>query len=1663
MSAGTPHGGPPPPNPPGRRALAWRPGTYATFLEAMLAQVPVRTVPGGGTAPLARLNTCQPGEFGVALLGAWAVVGDVVSFYQERILNEGFLRTAVEPRSVRELLRLTGYRRNPGVAASTALAFTLAPGPAESAAVVVPAGSAAQSIPAGGETAQTFETTAELRARPEWNALAPRIAVRRVGQALSAGDTALRLAGLAASLRPGDALLLEDAAGPAWSLSFVAAANAEGREGCTRVTLSTAAEGGTAGPLGDPRVSVFRQRLSLFGHKAVPWAQARDDARRAAMDPAGGVFRLDAAGREWSAASAGLPMAEVRAVLAASTGVFLAAVAGEGVFASRDGGASWVPSGTGMQHTELFALAEGPRGALYAAGADGNVFRSRDGGASWDVVAARTMVMVDPPRPAVDVRPAAAEASTAGAPERWMLGAVPARLPATIVRTLLAWTERDGSVTLAAGTDSGVYTASDGIGAWTALNTVAGQAAGAGGLADTAVLALARDPSGTLLAGTTAGVFRLGADGWTPANGNLPGTDSDSRFSTLAVTSLVIAADPAAHPYSGTWTGSAAPGGSASTPPAGPGAASAAWWIGTARGVWRGDPAAGTWTPASQGLPAGPGGGAVAVRALLAGGARLVAGTAAGVFQSLDGGRSWTAVAPTAHGAPPPAPSAPGIAPAPPGLNNPDVRALSGTPGAVLLAATPFLGFIDARTGAPQAEWPRFRTEGLTLDLDGRQTAVVPGSRVALWQGTVDGPSRSARATVREVEATRRTDFGVTGTVTRLTLSADAPLDGFDPRTATVFAAPEALTLDVRDVPGATPVAGAVLALQPVSPPLPAGRLLVVTGAPSRVALVPRAGVLAPRGDAWTPAGLAARDVRALAFAADGALWAATAAGVYALPDPAAPSPAAWTAARPGTPADARAVVLTRAGEAVAATAAGVLLAAPSGGAWLAVATVPAQAFGAVAEAWDGALWAAGTAGVFTRPAGGDTWIAGPAGLAGAPAALAAAPGALYAGTDAGVFRLRAGQRAWEPVHAGLANTDVRALAVDAEGGVYAGTAGDGVFHLPPHRDEWRALARGSLGRGDVRALAAAPDGTVYAGTYGEGAWRLAHGAAAWTALPTGAANHVAALAVDARGAAWAGCAAAPVLLSPDGLFAREAPLPRAATLPRSAAARLDRGGIAESVAMALSAAELPVDAAAYVAVRRPGSAWTLVQPSGAAFLDLQPEGIDVRVPAVLPVLSAAPARLGPEGTDADGVLAACPVVTDDGLAWTLQPCADEALPQPSAPSDATVSEVASAVAEAGPDGAVSLALPLAGTYDPATVTVAANVALATQGATVADEALGSGGPGQGSARFALRYPPLAYTPAPTPTGGASTLTVRVNGAAWREVDGLLGEPADARVYQVHTGPDGAATVAFGDGRDGARPPSGHENIRATYRTGGGAAGNVAAGQVSVPRRVPAGVRAVTNPLPGRGGVDPEGTAAAAAAAPLRLRALDRVVSPRDYADFARAYPGVARARADQLGGAGAPLVVTVAGAGGAAPDPAVVRGLAAAIAANRLNAVPFRVLAAEALPFQLRAWVAVDPAYDPDAVTASAREALRSAYAFARRDFGAPVLLSEMIVAVQRVEGVRTLEPEALFVTGLAPRLHPRLEAAPARRDPDTGLPRGAQLLLPHPTLGFTLAPMRA
>ncbi len=207
-------------NRPGLSAVAYRVGNYSAFKETLVARLS-----GSNEPALRRLTTRDDDDFSIALLDAWATVGDVLTFYQERIANEAYLRTATERLSVLELARLINYQLRPGVAASTYLAFTLedAPGalgqslavgttaqvaPDELPPITIGMGTKVQSIPGPKEQAQTFETVEEIEARVRWNAITPRLTQPQTIDAEKMMTVFFK--GTATNLKQGDRILIVD-------------------------------------------------------------------------------------------------------------------------------------------------------------------------------------------------------------------------------------------------------------------------------------------------------------------------------------------------------------------------------------------------------------------------------------------------------------------------------------------------------------------------------------------------------------------------------------------------------------------------------------------------------------------------------------------------------------------------------------------------------------------------------------------------------------------------------------------------------------------------------------------------------------------------------------------------------------------------------------------------------------------------------------------------------------------------------------------------------------------------------------------------------------------------------------------------------------------------------------------------------------------------------------------------------------------------------------------------------------------------------------------------------------------------------------------------------------------------------------------------------------
>lgn len=230
-------------NRPGLNSLSYRIGTHGSFLDAMKHRISFPKL--GEQSDLSsnplieQLTTRNQNDAGIALLDAWATVADVLTFYQERIANEGYLRTATEPRSIFELANLVGYKPRPGVASSVYLAYTVDANQKEP--VEIPAGARVQSTPGPGELPQVFETSEPLIARAEWNNLQVQTTQPQIiglsDDHQSINTDTVYFKGVSTNLKTNDLLLFDFQEKNIQVLYFVKTVEAEYTEDRTKVVL----------------------------------------------------------------------------------------------------------------------------------------------------------------------------------------------------------------------------------------------------------------------------------------------------------------------------------------------------------------------------------------------------------------------------------------------------------------------------------------------------------------------------------------------------------------------------------------------------------------------------------------------------------------------------------------------------------------------------------------------------------------------------------------------------------------------------------------------------------------------------------------------------------------------------------------------------------------------------------------------------------------------------------------------------------------------------------------------------------------------------------------------------------------------------------------------------------------------------------------------------------------------------------------------------------------------------------------------------------------------------------------------------------------------------------------------------------------------------------
>lgn len=326
------------------------------------------------------------------------------------------------------------------------------------------------------------------------------------------------------------------------------------------------------------------------------------------------------------------------------------------------------------------------------------------------------------------------------------------------------------------------------------------------------------------------------------------------------------------------------------------------------------------------------------------------------------------------------------------------------------------------------------------------------------------------------------------------------------------------------------------------------------------------------------------------------------------------------------------------------------------------------------------------------------------------------------------------------------------------------------------------------------------------------------------------------------------------------------------------------------------------------------------------------------------------------------------------------------------------------------------------------------------------------------SAHSAVEFDPRDALPA---------LALVAGGETWRPQRDLLNSDRFVPEFVVETevDPRGGlrAHLRFGDGTLGRQPAVG-TRFSSVYRLGGGVAGNTGADALTELRPAIVGVK-VRNPLPARGGTNPEPMAQARLRAPEAFRTQERAVTEADYAAAAQRHPDVQRAACTRRWtGAFYTMFVTVDRKGGRAVTAEFEADLRGFLERFRMAGYDLEIDGPQYVPLDVALAVCVASGYRRAAV----KQTLLSAFgtgtlpdgtrAFFHPDnftFGQPVYLSQIVARAMQVSGVQSVSvpPNGFRRFGQSPHgereagllaIH-RLEIA--RADNDPSLPENGRI----------------
>jgi hypothetical protein len=298
------------------------------------------------------------------------------------------------------------------------------------------------------------------------------------------------------------------------------------------------------------------------------------------------------------------------------------------------------------------------------------------------------------------------------------------------------------------------------------------------------------------------------------------------------------------------------------------------------------------------------------------------------------------------------------------------------------------------------------------------------------------------------------------------------------------------------------------------------------------------------------------------------------------------------------------------------------------------------------------------------------------------------------------------------------------------------------------------------------------------------------------------------------------------------------------------------------------------------------------------------------------------------------------------------------------------------------------------------------------QGETVNDEILGSSDGTTGQVFLTSKQPVVWQSE-----------TVEIfDGAVWTEwtrVTDFVNSIDTSTHYIIGLSDDGYYKIEFGDGVNGTIPVRSTNNIRISYRHGGGTDGNVAANTIIEIITSLSYVTEVNNELPATGGAEQETLEHAKRFAPASLRTLDRVVTQEDVENICNAYVstnfgGIAKSKAAASAG-GLNITIMIVPHAAGLPAAGLKTELAAYLNARKMACTYITVVDPVYVDVNITVTVYPKPNYSQNQVAATVRQAIVNALSanyqkpdgIYPHEFGADIYISNLYEVIEAADGV--------------------------------------------------------